>query len=612
MATIRKRNFTKFDYDVWFDVIGLSFQNMSLGEVKDLDCMLWTLIPLLTESKDQEISLPQFRKDYWSEKVGANDSGRSSDNKVGKLKKAPRTEMNGLLREYWYVFAKQKYRYYGYSDTDLRYITEYFRCLVQSRTGINAGDVSPWWKKFFQALLLVAEGKGEKNLFLIADQQRNRDLSILLSRIEHFLQIDIDQKNDEHICNVYAEFFLRLTAIAVMMTEEELPVGLYCLKRYNDYPTLMSEEGTSEIEGFLREKNPLSNQLVQWAKNTLLASSGELLVRFYEWGAYKKPIVDSGYDRNREYGRLVLYFKPFEELYHCLGSSEYLLEIMDRHLREEFFFAVNNPTVQQVVFSNESRFAFLFRLYAEWVHFARLKRMYDLEEDRTNGEYMAQNYMREYDLIDSRTVDRFLNGNEDEVDFEVFTKGYQKKVLKLRRGKERDRHAVNDLNQAADIGVDKYIPSTDGEIEYAIQNGQLYVVEDTENSAIVCCAVIVEGVTEQNKKRYNAVGYCAEKFPGQKIVEFNSIVVRGRYLDTHQKLEGEYTGLGLQRLMLALSRGIAQKVGANKVVSTVSDKNQYSYNNFMRAGYYNYADISFLDKNKKEIQRRLVVLELKG
>lgn len=517
----------------------------------------------------------------------------------------------------------QYYTYYcnsiytsKFRENDYKYVNQYLAYLLVKYGHIEKNEslfdlieVAKQWVEIIPKLY-----NGLKKYKKSYENHTNKDLYNIICRVEElsngFMQQDINnyieniekktteyKKEDiiadsilEEFINQCADVFLRLTAISVMISCENISNEIMPMP-YSQRQTISSNQ---------LQLSYMNNMHLAFYANSNFTNTYVKLSSLSSADSYNNTLNKINVKKEDVLSYLFFFKGCFNEIY----NYPYLISKFK--LFEEFFTIVNNPAVQkEILFPQYEEFKCIFDMYKKLYDYYKSVKCYSF----SNTDIEFQNIPSSWnDLTDSYIVYKLMNNSDMAVEFDMRRNDCSMGKFVLRRassinGNRENNHDYKGIynlnNPHPAFNVMNFIKSEDGEIEFAIKNKHMWVIEDITNSCvnkglIVCCAIILDEFKVDNKY-YQTPKLALEEFGEDNYAIFDSVIVYSGLPSKTENIQGEneqknisclsYRGMGFQRLMIILANSLACKSGKKFICATVSETNTYSFNNFIYERY---------------------------
>lgn len=287
----------------------------------------------------------------------------------------------------------------------------------------------------------------------------------------------------------------------------------------------------------------------------------------------------------------------YKKLYNLLQEQQKeIIDYVASELSFDFFAFVNNKEIQDSLIYNSNmsydKIIKLYNIFYENIKY-RLYRNYS-----KINEYKG---LIRYDLIDRyialQYVDKMNYDNLTEYKFEHIKHDRSIGDFVIRQANINDLDSIKQLNNPTPpYRRAIYVKSDDHEIETAINNKEVWIIEECitnvilkrETRSIACVAIILDSYNKHDDFNTDSL---TKKF-AQKYR--NRVNRNFRYLDFDSVLTNDgrsnignysYRGCGFQRLMLIFAEILACKLKCDYICATVSTLNKSSKRNFILNGY---------------------------
>lgn len=243
----------------------------------------------------------------------------------------------------------------------------------------------------------------------------------------------------------------------------------------------------------------------------------------------------------------------------------------------------------------------LYLLFYKHVKYALYRSIRPIFGKKPFGKGLMRNSLIDREII-LEYMSLIQNNSLAEIGFQCLKQEGSVGKFILRQAVHVDKEKIIALNEPSrPYRRALYVKTEREELEVAIPNGEVWVIEESLNDGIrniACVAVILHQVVNidrtvddnDNHKVFN--GYQLNKVHENKYLE--RVKRDFSYLDFDSVLVNDgragvgklsYRGCGFQRLMLVLAEEIAKKKDCDYICATVSPFNEPSKRNFILNGY---------------------------
>ena len=340
-----------------------------------------------------------------------------------------------------------------------------------------------------------------------------------------------------------------------------------------------------------------------------------------------KKYIDSGFDKIRRYiendkdlnddslqTELKDYIDYLNQLSRNLLNGTYEFLSFFNSVANSFTSAVNNKYIQEkIIFKDSEIYTPIFNAYEKIYDY------YDFEvRNKINQRYIVH---PENDLLLSHIAydyyQKYSQNKKAVLEFSMVNRNNVKTKFRLRPASENDLEVLIKINSPSSPFSRKiFIRSEENELEYGIDNGFIWVIEDVSDgeNILVCEAIIIPNITKDKTELcdyYQTSKLVIDWMEKKEIDESSSFSIYDAVIVNPGESGMTYRGLGFQRLTLKLCYYLS-KDSSNFIAATVSPSNLYSHRNFeisnyevMSKTYYTFNDESpyykqYIEKHKEE------------
>lgn len=308
------------------------------------------------------------------------------------------------------------------------------------------------------------------------------------------------------------------------------------------------------------------------------------------------------------------YINYLNQLSRKLLNATYEFLPFFNSVANSFTSAVNNKYIQEkIIFNDSDIYTPIFNVYEKIYDY------YDYEvRNKANQRYIVH---PENDLLLSHIAydyyQKYSQNKKAVLDFSMVNRNSVKTKFRLRPASENDLEGLIKINLPSSPFSRKiFIRSEENELEYGIDNGFIWVIEDVSGgeNILVCEAIIIPNITKDKTELcdyYQTSKLVIDWMEKKEIDESSSFSIYDAVIVNPGESGMTYRGLGFQRLTLKLCYYLS-KDSSNFIAATVSPSNLYSHRNFeisnyevMSKTYYTFNDESpyykqYIEKHKEE------------
>lgn len=280
---------------------------------------------------------------------------------------------------------------------------------------------------------------------------------------------------------------------------------------------------------------------------------------------------------------LVQYFTFFESLYRVVKNGILTIEDVDDCFSDRFFTFIHDPYVQEnELYLVSSTYVNIFELYALWkkYHVTSLSSPRKINAFLANEipDYYLDNETYKQDIWDI-SKRRALENRFHFVNLPRRSSASGYAEFTLRRLFPRDLREVIRLQNEIVEGLDDddlFVESTKQEYLESMLIDFCYGLYDGDTLAAVCIVVLNR---ESPRNFISDFGDVVRSAYGRDMTYIDCLT-----FDTIQ-VRKEYTGYGIQSFFLSMAENLGRMMDAQCIMASVSPKNSFSKDNFLRAGY---------------------------
>lgn len=265
----------------------------------------------------------------------------------------------------------------------------------------------------------------------------------------------------------------------------------------------------------------------------------------------------------------------YEEAGRLITSNEILLKWFDERYSKQFLALISSSQAQNRLFAEGSSYPNIFSLYRRWLARKKAYIYTCYKEISLRSDIISMKICNDYMKLYREDKSAILP-------FTVIDNSEVSRRFRLRQASIDDFKEVKQMNDK-EFSRKVFVKSPDKELEFGINNGTIWLVEDESTDTMVAFFIIVP--IENNERLAQMKGVYGTATLAHEYAIENNCIDKPFVIFDAVIVDPKYRGLGFQRLGLLLAEYLGKEISAEFICATVSPANIPSSRNFQLLDY---------------------------